>query len=377
MLNDRGWQRFGMETSELTFRQAQLLGYIVKEHIRTAAPVASRLLVDYYNLDVSPATVRNEMARLEELGYLSQPHTSAGRVPTESGFRYFVERLMEEQTLPLAEQRRIAHQFYQARDHVDEWLPLAASVLATATRSAALVTPPLAVTAKYRHIELLSTHGRAVLLVLVLEGGAVRQQALVLPEYLSQNMLSDIADRLNQLFSGLTADGIRQHLMDLAPLELDFARLVLSLMLEAKDLPSEAVYRHGLSQLLQEPEFAEGEERSQGVIRIIEEQNLLQAVIADALSPSLGIGGMRILIGGEGRWDSLRACSVILTRYGVANYATGALGVVGPVRMAYGRAISVLRFVADVLSELTYDTFSPGERDLTSPHFPLEFEEQV
>ena len=90
MLNDRGWQRFGMETSELTFRQAQLLGYIVKEHIRTAAPVASRLLVDYYNLDVSPATVRNEMARLEELGYLSQPHTSAGRAPTESGFRYFV-----------------------------------------------------------------------------------------------------------------------------------------------------------------------------------------------------------------------------------------------------------------------------------------------
>ncbi|OQA21820.1 MAG: Heat-inducible transcription repressor HrcA [Chloroflexi bacterium ADurb.Bin360] len=366
-----------METSELTFRQAQLLGYIVKEHIRTAAPVASRLLVDYYNLDVSPATVRNEMARLEELGYLSQPHTSAGRVPTESGFRYFVERLMEEQTLPLAEQRRIAHQFYQARDHVDEWLPLAASVLASATRSAALVTPPLAVTAKYRHIELLSTHGRAVLLVLVLEGGAVRQQALVLPEYLSQNMLSDIADRLNQLFSGLAADGIRQHLVDLAPLELDFARLVLSLMQEAKDLPSEAVYRHGLSQLLQEPEFSEGEERSQGVIRIIEEQNLLQAVIADALSPSLGIGGMRILIGGEGRWDSLRACSVILTRYGVANYATGALGVVGPVRMAYGRAISVLRFVADVLSELTYDTFSPGERDLTAPNFPLDFEEQV
>ncbi len=365
-----------MEAPELTTRQAQLLGYIVKEHIRTAAPVASRLLVEYYNLDVSPATVRNEMARLEELGYLSQPHTSAGRVPTETGFRYFVERLMEEQTLPLAEQRRIAHQFYQARDHIDEWLPLAASVLAHATRTAALVTPPQAVTASYRHVELLSTHGRAVLLVLVLEGGAVKQQALVLPEYLSQNTLSDIADRLNQLFTGLTAAAIRRHLMDLAPLELDFARLVLSLMEDAKDLPAEAVYRHGLSQLLREPEFAEGEERSHGLIRVLEEQSLLQAVIADALSPALGIGGMRILIGGEGRWDSLRTCSVILTRYGVANYATGALGVVGPVRMAYGRAISVLRFVAGVLSELTYEAFSPGDRELGPPHFTLDLETQ-
>lgn len=353
-----------MEASELTPRQAQLLGYIVKEHIRTAAPVASRSLVEYYHLDISPATVRNEMARLEELGYLLQPHTSAGRVPTEAGFRYFVERLMEEQTLPVAEQRRIAHQFYQARDHIDEWLPLAASVVAHTTRNAALVTPPQAVRACYRHVELLSTHGRAVLLVLVLEGGTVRQQALVLPEYLPQNTLSDIADRLNQLFTGLTADHIRQHLSELAPLERDFAQLVLSLMEEAKDLPAEAVYRHGLSQLLREPEFAEGEERSQSLIRVLEEQSLLQAVIADALSPSLGIGAMRILIGGEGRWDSLRTCSVILTRYGVANYATGALGVVGPVRMAYGRAISVLRFVAGVLSELTYEAFNPGEREL-------------
>jgi len=366
-----------METPELTPRQAQLLGYIVKEHIRTAAPVASRALVEYYQLEVSPATVRNEMARLEELGYLMQPHTSAGRVPTENGFRYFVERLMEEPQLPLAEQRRIAHQFYQARDHMDEWLPLAASVLASTTRNAALVTPPLAITASYRHVELISTHGRAVLLVLALEGGVVKQQALVLPAYLPQNVLSDIADRLNQLCNGLTAAGILKRLQELAPLERDFAQLVLGLMDEAQGLPSDAVYRQGLSQLLQEPEFVEGEELSQGVIQVLEEQSLLQAVIADALSPTLGIGGMRILIGGEGRWDSLRACSVLLTRYGVANYATGALGVVGPVRMAYGRAISVLRFVADVLSELTCEAFNPGERELATSRFAVDLDEPL
>ncbi|MBN1259574.1 MAG: heat-inducible transcription repressor HrcA [Anaerolineae bacterium] len=348
----------------LTPRQEMLLGLIVRENVRVATPIASRALVEQYHLSISSATVRNEMARLEELGYLSQPHTSAGRVPTEDGFRYFVERLMEEQTLPPAEQRTIAHQFYQARNHIEEWMPLAASVLASRTQGAALVTAPIAISAIYRHLELLSTYGQTVLLVLVLEGGTVRQQMLVASELINQGILSEIADRFNQLCNGLTADEIKRSVPLLTPLEADFMQVILSLMAENRDITGDTLYQHGISQLLMQPEFADAEDRSTRLVRVLEEQSLLQAVIADALSPSVGIGAVRILIGGEGRWNALSACSVILTRYGIANYVTGALGVVGPIRMAYGRTVSVLRFVSGILSDLAYETYRPALQEI-------------
>jgi heat-inducible transcriptional repressor len=114
-------------------------------------------LVAHYDLDVSPATVRNDMARLEEMGYLLQPHTSAGRIPTEAGFRYFVERLMTERALPRTEQRMIAHQFHQAREHIGAWLPLASSVLAKAAQAAAILTAPRTTSSLFKHVELIAT----------------------------------------------------------------------------------------------------------------------------------------------------------------------------------------------------------------------------
>ena len=326
-------------SSELTPRQALLLRLIVKEHVESAAAVASRTLVENYGLDFSPATVRNEMARLEELGYLSQPHTSAGRLPTEAGFRYFVERLMDEQALPLTEQRMIAHQFYQARDHIEEWMPLAATVLAHTSRGASVVTSPRTMRSIYKHVELIATHGRAVLLVLVLQDGTVEQQMLALAEPMTQVALREAGDRLNQVCAGLNAEQIESHKDEFAPFERDIASLVISTMQGAEGSPSDDIYHHGLSDLLLAPEFTEGDTTSTGVVRVLEERSLLQAVLSETLTPAVGIGSVRVLIGGEGRWDELRACSLVLARYGVANYATGALGVVGPIRMAYALSL--------------------------------------
>lgn len=349
---------------ELTSRQELLLRLIIKEHVETAGTVASRTLVENYNLEFSPATVRGEMSHLEELGYLAQPHTSAGRVPTETGFRYFVERLMEEHDLPLTEQRMIAHQFHQARDHIEAWMPLAAAVLARSARGgAAVVTAPRAMRAIYKHLELIATHGRAVLLVLVLQDGTVEQQMLALNESLNQTALREAADCLNQVCTGLDAEQIRAHIAELSPLEASIAELIASRLSNTLGNASEEIYHHGLSDLLQAPEFAEGDSNSTGVVRVLEERSLLQAVLADTLTPSVGVGSVRVLIGGESRWDELRACSLVLARYGVADYATGALGVVGPIRMAYGRTISAVRFVANMLGELVYEMYQPGIRD--------------
>ncbi len=345
---------------ELTTRQALLLKLIVKEHVETAAAVASHTLVDNYNLDFSPATVRNEMARLEELGYLVQPHTSAGRLPTEAGFRYFVQHLMQEYALPVTEQRMIAHQFYQARDRIEEWMPLAAAVLARTARGAAVVTSPRTVCSIYKHLELIATHGRAILLVLVFQDGTVEQQMLALTDSMSQAALREAADRLNQVCASLTAEQIETRLQEFPAFERDIAELVISTMKKTESAPSDEIYHHGLSDLLQVPEFLEGDAGPVGVVRVLEERSLLQAVLSETLTPAVGMGSVRVLIGGEGRWDELRACSLVLSRYGVADYATGALGVVGPIRMAYGRTISAVRFVANMLGELVYEMYQPN-----------------
>jgi heat-inducible transcriptional repressor len=340
------------EIHELTPRQQMILGLVVREYVETATPVGSRALVERYGLSVSPATVRNELAQLEEAGYLSHPHTSAGRVPTHGGYRYFVERLLGEVALPMHERLTIVHQFHQARQNLDQWMPLAASVLARTARGAALVTMPQAVESRYKHLQLISTQGRGVLLVLVLRGGMVKQRTLTLAEPFSQEALSEASDRLNQLCHGLAADEIGSRIEILPPFEAGIATLVLDIMRHVDAYPAGPVYRDGLSEVLRQPEFAEGE-KAQELVRVLEERNFFRGVLADALSPKMG--SVRVLIGGEGRWEELQACSLVLARYGVTDLSTGALGVVGPTRMLYGRAISVVRFVAGLLSELVYD----------------------
>ena len=339
----------------LTSRQRTVLGLVVREYVSSASPVSSRTLVERYRLGISTATVRNELAQLEELGYLDHPHTSAGRVPTHQGYRYFVERLLGEVGLPLHERRTIAHQFHQARQDLEQWMPLATSVLARTAHGAALVTAPQAIESRYKHLQLISTQGRLVLLILVLRGGTVKQQLLTLVEPVSQRPLDEISDRLNQLCNGLSVDEIQARVNALPLLEADIVGLVVDIMHRTDVHTAEVVYHDGLSEVLQQPEFAEGEQ-AQGLVRVMEERSFLGAVLADALGPE--VGSVRVLIGGEGRWDELRACSLVLARYGVTGFVTGALGVVGPTRMFYGRAISAVRFVAGLLSDLVYDMYA-------------------
>jgi heat-inducible transcriptional repressor len=271
-----------------------------------------------------------------------------------------VEYLMPDQSLPLQEQRMIAHQFHQARDHIEAWMPLAATVLARSARGASVVTAPRTIRPVYKHLELILTHGRAVLLVLVLQDGTIEQQMLALNEPMPQASLREAADRLNQVCAGLYVDQIEPHIQEFPSFEADVAKLICSTLRNAEASPSDEIYHHGLSDLLRTPEFVEGDSASTGVVRVLEEHNLLQAVLSETLTPSVGVGGVRVLIGGEGRWEELRACSLVLARYGVANYATGALGVVGPIRMAYARTISAVRFIAGVLGELVYEMYQPG-----------------
>jgi heat-inducible transcriptional repressor len=339
--------------STLTERQRLTLALIIHTYVETAQPVGSKALIERYKLDTSSATIRNDMVELTDAGYLRQPYTSAGRVPTEEGYRYFVRQLMGQTELPMNTRRTITHQFYQAGRDVNRWMRLAASVLAHQSQGASLVTSPRPESARFKHLSLISTHGRQVLMVMVWTGGQVRQQILTLAEPVSQEQLSTAASHINLVCEGLDADGIAAIHGQFDALELDVLKLIREEQDRMKQVVSGEVYRDGLSNVLAEPEFAESE-TARKALRVLEERSMLEDLLSRTVLTS-GMDDVQVLIGGEGTWEDLRDCSMVLGRYGAPGLITGALGVLGPTRMAYGRTVSTVRFVSGLLSDLVIE----------------------
>jgi len=337
----------------LTERQRLILALVIHTYTETAQPVGSNALIERYTLETSSATIRNDMVELTEAGYLRQPHTSAGRVPTEEGYRYFVRQLMGQTELPMNTRRTITHQFYQAGRDVNRWMRLAASVLAHQSQGASLVTSPRPDSARFKHLSLISTHGRQVLMVMVWTGGQVRQQMLTLAEPVSQEQLSNAASHINLICEGLDADGIAALSGQFDALEQDVIKLTREELERMKQVVSGEVFRDGLTNVLAEPEFAEPES-ARKALRVLEERSMLEDLLSRTVLTS-GMDEVQVLIGGEGTWEDLRDCSVVLARYGAPGLATGALGVLGPTRMAYGRTVSAVRFVSGLLSDLVIE----------------------
>ncbi|MEL7591081.1 MAG: heat-inducible transcriptional repressor HrcA [Anaerolineaceae bacterium] len=341
--------------NELTERQRFLLSLVIHEYVRSAMPVGSKHVVDEFNLDMSSATVRNEMATLTDMGYLRQPHLSAGRVPTEDGYRLFVSNIVQETDLPDSTRRTISHQFYQMRQDVEGWTRLAASVLAHQSRAASMVTAPLPEESRFKHIELIAARGRQVLMVLVLMGGEILQRFITLDEPVSQEQLSSVADRFNDLYTGINIDDMSSDPTPLNALEQDFQRAVLGEMASSESMISGDIVLDGLTNVLAEPEFsAPGEARR--ALRVLEEKPLLNEILTKTVLHGSAQGGVQVLIGGEGIYDALSQVSIVLARYGTPGLATGTLGVLGPMRMPYGRTISIVRFLSSLLSDLVNDT---------------------
>jgi heat-inducible transcriptional repressor len=341
--------------NELSERQRLILSLVIHEYIRTATPVASKHMVEQYNLDFSSATVRNELAELTEKGYLRQPHLSAGRVPTEEGYRLFVGTLVQDIELPESMRRTISHQFYQMRQDVEQWTRLAASVLALQSRGASLVTVPHPDQAHFKHMELIISRGRQVLMVLVLMGGEILQHLIMLAEPVSQERLSEVADLLTHLLKNLSVEQIISVSQEMDVLEKEIFDMVVDEMQQADSLVSGEVILDGITNVLAEPEFA-GSEEARRALRVLEEKPLLQHLLSQTILNNPTANGVQVLIGGEGAWDSLSQCSVVLARYGTPGLATGTLGVLGPMRMPYGRTISIVRFLSGLLSDLVNDT---------------------
>ncbi|MDE3091033.1 MAG: heat-inducible transcription repressor HrcA [Chloroflexota bacterium] len=331
---------------DLTDRQERILGFVVQEYVENAQPVGSETL-RRRGLGVSSATIRNELAELEELGYLMHPHTSAGRIPTETGYRYFVESLMEEFELPPVEQRMISHQFHQVTLDVDQWMRLAAAVLAHASHSAALVTAPQSTRCRFKHLQLVSINDQIALLVLVLQEGTIKQQMLALAEPVAQEELTHLSNRLNDHFAGLNVEQIRSTPLQFSVFEGSVVRVVVALMRQIDSRSSHDVYRDGIMDILRQPEFS-AIGRMQALLEMLEQRTTLEMMLTE-LAPERGV---QVVIGAESQYDAMTDYSMVLSRYGLPGEASGIVGVLGPVRMHYPRTIGVVRFVSSLLDDL-------------------------
>lgn len=329
----------------LTERRQRLLQLIIDEYVTTAQPVGSTAIVEKYGLPVSPATIRNEMGRLEDEGYIAQPHTSAGRVPTDQGYRYYVEALMREESLPAETQQTIRHQFHQAARELEEWARLAAAIIASRLRNAAVVTTPHSPQPRLRWLELVGVHDYLALLVVVLQEARVLQQTLSLERPFTQEELTGVARSLNNLFAGRTAAEIRSQRLEMTPSEGAIRDAAASLIEGTETEGVEPSFLDGIRDLLRQPEFTHGE-RILALLELLEERNLPRAI---PLDPS---GDIKIIIGSEHPVDAMRVCSVITTRYTGPSGLRGTLSVVGPTRMHYPRAVSTVRYMAALMEEL-------------------------
>lgn len=333
----------------LSTRQENILELIVSEYIATATPVGSRTIVQKHGLGVSPATVRLQMAQLEEGGYISHPHTSAGRIPLDKGYRYYIDSLMAAAQLPPAQQRHIRYQLHKVQPDIEQWARLAGALLASLVGNAVLVTPPKASQSRFKHLELVLLHEFLALLIIVLNEARVSKTSIPLEETTTQDKLSALAMKLNMLCCDQTRHSISERTAEVAlsPVESRITRAVLQTMQAEEEQEYEEPLVEGLRHFFSQPEFS-SRKRMLSIMELFEDKVFLRALLARAVAGE----EVRVIIGGENPAEEIRDCSMVVVRYGVAGNMAGAIGVLGPTRMPYDRTIAAVRCLALALDEL-------------------------
>ena len=331
---------------ELTPRRERILKHVIQEYVSLAQPVASDLIARKYEGELSAATVRNELASLEEAGLIAQPHTSAGRVPTDRGYRHFVEWLMQDDgALSPSEQRTIRHVFQsQPNASGSESAHLASTLLARTLHSAAVAMPPSASRTRLRRLELVPLEDDLVLVTLILQSGGVRQSVHRTDVPIERDELTRLSNEISDQLADKTAGQVRRALGKLSPAAREFARIVARLLQQAHEQSFAAVYFEGLAQLLSQPEFAQSQ-KLRPILEVLEQQPLLARFLVESLANP----GVQVIIGTENRLEQMREASLVLTRYGSPDDVWGVLGIVGPTRLPYWRAVPMVRFMAQLM----------------------------
>lgn len=342
----------------LSERRSRILALIVDDFVGSAQPVGSQSLVERHRLGLSSATVRNEMAALEDEGMITHPHTSAGRIPSHRGYRYYVSSLMPERNLSQQEQFTILHQFHQASHDLEEWVGLAASVLANHMHNVALVTQPRLIEVRLKQIQLVELLENRALLVAVTSDSGVHQRTIDFSVPAHQEQLTRLAARLNAEFGGKTVAEFpaRDSSEPLGQVEAAVIAALTDMMLKEQAAQVDAPIVEGVREMLRQPEFGQSD-RMLDTLDAVEERKLRAAIPSDALSQP----GVAVVIGDENREGPYQDMSFVLARYGPQGGAGGIVGILGPTRMQYGDAVAHVRYVSDVLTELIREFYGDAD----------------
>lgn len=337
----------------LTERRETILELVVDHYVQTAEPVSSRALVTQHHLNVSTATIRNELARLEEDGYVTHPYTSAGRIPSHLGYRHYVEALMAEEPIGVAEQRTIEHQLHQVLGGLDEWLSLAATILATHVSNVAVVTRPRSIATRLKHAQLVELGGETALLVAVLDDGRVVQRIIALDGPESQLRLAERAARLNARLADTSAEAIREAAAGLVDAEDERIGRAIADMIDEHRIAAET-YLDGVRLVLNQPEFADADR----MLDAVEHLDTYRVRGLIETTADVAVGGTRVLIGQELGDHDMDGWSVIVSGYGASEGAAGHVAVLGPMRMDYRRTVPRVRYVAQLMGQLLHEVQS-------------------
>lgn len=347
----------------LTERQKMILRMIVEDYIHSAEPIGSRAISKHVEMELSAATIRNEMADLEEHGYLEQPHTSAGRVPSQLGYRYYVDHLLQlGERLQSSEILKMQSLF---SDHVDEIEMAAqqtAQYLSTFTKYTAVVLGPQIYDTTLRSLQLVPLGDKSAVLIVITSSGQVQNKTVSFPEAGSVDHAEKLVHILNDRLTGTPMFQIRSRIMEEISRELarqmqnyEEAMRILQLMMPALDSEREGkIYLGGTTNMLAQPEFRDIE-KARSVLSWLEHHDQVSAAL---LQESRGTTPLSVRIGGENELDLLQDCSLVTATYRVRGAPVGVIGIIGPTRMEYGRVIGMVEFLSKEMTRLVTKWYS-------------------
>ena len=343
-----------MMVEELDPRKKRILQAIIQEHIISASPIGSRKLAKKYNLDVSPATIRNEMADLEDLGYLEQPHTSAGRVPSDQGYRYYVDQLVSREKNKTPDVIEDVEDIYQELQDVQDIISGMAKMLSNMTHYTAMVSEPKSQVSRLKKVEIMQLADNSLLLVLVTDTGMVNNKIINLDQNLSAKKISYInnflSDKLEEkLLINLDSNflnEIEKELLSRIDLSVDLFKQFYNEFEGAFEPGGVKVYLGGTSYILEQPEFNDLE-KVKKMLKLLDQEEMLNKIIN-----SISGTDLEIKIGQENEVEDIKNCSIVVATYYISNRAVGKIGVIGPTRMEYPRVISSVDVISDILGNL-------------------------
>ncbi len=347
-------------------REKKILQIVVNHYIKTARPVPSRIIAERYIINLSTATIRNVLAELERAGFLTHPHTSAGRVPTDKGYRFYVDTIKENCGPSRSEQEYILHKYQEKDKEFEHVIRRTSHMLSVISHYASFVVVPEIERGVLKRIELILMENKRVISLLITDTGQVRHKIVQISTVISDEFLHRIEAILNKRFSGLTLGEIKHKLESDDELHFSHDEIDMNIIHDIAKLCREAftlddgdskIYMAGVADFLSCPEFDDFE-KMKTVIRVIEEKNLINSLFSMRLEQK----GVSVFIGRENPCIEMQECSAVIATYKLGKDSIGTLGIIGPRRMNYSRIIPLVNYVSHILNEVLEEEGNGSKR---------------